>query len=177
MDSEDELWRPKPSRPYESTTARLQVPQAALDGTSRLLQRAGRRESGVFWYGSKDSDGGGTVKYIVAPPQRMAPRNYHVSAGALTDIVSRLPNDWKALAQVHSHPGIRVEHSCYDDRMASSRRALSLVFPLYGRATDPFPAGIGVHEFQIDYWHLLDEETAAKRILVCDGHVKIEDQR
>jgi len=149
----------------------------ALEASVSLLQRAGRRESGVLWYGTRDTSGSGIVKYVVAPPQTMAPRNYHVAADALTEIVSRLPDDWKALAQVHSHPGIRVEHSRYDDRMASSRRALSLVFPLYGNLREPFPTGIGIHEFQIDYWHLLDDATASQRVVICDGSVKIEDLR
>lgn len=89
----------------------------------------------------------------------------------------RLPDDWKPLAQIHSHPGIRVEHSNYDDRMMSSRRALSLVFPAYGHPRSSFPHGVGVHEWQNEYWHLLDEAKAKRRVIVADGNVKIEDFR
>jgi hypothetical protein len=177
MDSEDALFRPAPALPYQPVTLQLRVPADALSATLMLLQRAGQCESGLFWYGPKDSVGNGTVMWVVAPRQRMSWGNYHISAEALAEVVHRLPNDWKPLAQVHSHPGLGVEHSTYDDRMASSRRALSLVFPSYGRPTAPFPRGVGVHEWQSDYWHLLDLEYATRRVIVVDGGVQVEDFR
>ena len=119
----------------------------------------------------------GLVQHIAAPHQRMSWGNYHVSPEALAKIVHRLPEGWKPLAQVHSHPGQRVEHSNYDGRMMSSQKALSLVFPSYGRMTAAFPQGVGVHEWQIDYWHLLDDRQAARRVVVTDGSVTVEDLR
>lgn len=177
MDSEDALFRPAPAQPYQPVKLQLRVPTEALTATLMLLQRAGRCESGLFWYGPKDTIGNGTVMWVVAPRQRMAWGNYHISAEALAEIVYRLPDDWKPLAQVHSHPGSDVEHSNYDDRMASSRRALSLVFPCYGRPIAPFPNGVGVHEWQSGYWHLLDLECATRRVVVIGGAVKVEDFR
>ena len=103
--------------------------------------------------------------------------NYTIPADALAEVVYRLPDDWKPLAQVHSHPGKRVEHSSYDDRMMSSRRALSLVFPVYGRSDEPFPVGIGIHEWQNDYWHLLDLASAEGRVVIVNGTVQVEDMR
>jgi hypothetical protein len=62
--------------------------------------------------------------------------------------------------------------------MMSSRRSLSLVFPSYGRL-DPsaFARGVGVHEWQIDYWHLLDAVQTERRVAVTTGNVTIEDLR
>ncbi|HUO22703.1 MAG TPA: Mov34/MPN/PAD-1 family protein [Caulobacteraceae bacterium] len=177
MDDEDDLFRPPPPCPYQPSAVQLHVPMTALTATLTLLQRAGRRESGVFWYGARHPDGGGQVAYVVAPRQRMSWGNYGVSATALAEVVHRLPDGWKPLAQVHSHPGGRVEHSNYDDRMASSRKALSLVFPFYGRLNSVFPVGVGVHEWQNDYWHLLPPDTAAKRVVLTDGEVRVEDFR
>jgi hypothetical protein len=177
MESEDELHRPPAPLSYKPTGLQLSVPAAAVSGTLALLQRAGRRESAVFWYGTRDAAGNGIVRYAVAPRQRMTWGNYWVSPEALAEVVHRLPDDWRPLAQTHSHPGIRVEHSNYDDRMMSSRRALSLVFPAYGRPRRSFPHGVGVHEWQSDYWHLLDEADARRRVVVTEGNVKIEDFR
>ncbi|HZV07006.1 MAG TPA: Mov34/MPN/PAD-1 family protein [Gemmataceae bacterium] len=177
MESEEDLSRPPPSRPYQPGSATLRVPAQALSATLALLQRAGRRESGLFWYGPRDASGNGEVAYVVAPRQRMTWGNYHVSADALAEIVHRLPDGWKPLAQVHSHPGLRVEHSNYDDRIASSRKALSLVFPSYGHANHGFPSGIGIHEWQSDYWHLLDPSEAAKRVVIGVGSVRVDDLR
>lgn len=35
--------------------------------------------------------------------------------------------------------------------------------------------GVGVHEWQSDYWHLLDLECATRRVV--DGAVRVEDFR
>jgi hypothetical protein len=178
MDSEeDDLYRPAPVRPYVPGTAQLRVPASALSATMALLQRAGRRESGLFWYGLRDTDGNGEVKYVVAPRQRMSWGNYFVSAEALAEAVDRLAEGWKPLAQIHSHPGGRIEHSNYDDRMVSSRKALSLVFPSYGHFRGRFPTGIGVHEWQNEYWYLLDTADATRRVIIGTGDAKVEDLR
>lgn len=177
MESEDDLMRPRPLRPYQPGNIRLNLPESALKATLALLQRAGARESGLFWYGPKDQAGNGRVAYVAAPRQLMTWGNYHVPADALSEVVRGLDEGWSPLAQVHSHPGLRIEHSRYDDRMASTRKALSLVFPSYGRPRDPFPAGVGVHEFQHDYWHLLDAVNAARRVVLCDGNIKVDDFR
>ena len=178
METEDELRRPPPPCPYQAGPARLYLPDNALAGTLALLQRARRLESGVYWYGTKTKEGDGQVKLVVAPLQYMSWSNFVVSTQALTAIVSRLPDDWKPLAQVHSHPGARVEHSNYDDRMASSKRALSVVFPHYGHCRVSFPGDVGVHEYQNNYWHLLDTEAARRRITVTTAaDVQVEDHR
>lgn len=177
MDNEGDLLRPPPRRPYQLGHSTLAVPTAAIEATLQFLQRAGRRESGMFWYGPRDAAGNGRVAYVAVPRQRMSWGNYGVRPEALAEIVHALPDGWKSLAQIHSHPGPHVEHSTYDDQMASSRKALSLVYPFYGHVREPFPASIGVHEWQHDYWYLLDDATARRRVIVTNGAVKAEDFR
>jgi hypothetical protein len=177
MTMEDELKRNVPPFPYKPGTVRLFLPLGALKATRHLLQLAGGREAGAMWYGPKDADGNGTVSYVVAPRQRMRRGNYHVSAEALAEVIYRLPEGYKPLAQVHSHPGKWVEHSSYDETMVSSQRILSLVFPFYGRQTSDFPHGIGVHEWQDGYWHCLDLDSAMRRISLANGEVRVEDMR
>jgi Prokaryotic homologs of the JAB domain len=177
MENEDDLFRPPAPRPYQPGNARLWLPTKALKATLKTLQSVGRRECGIFWYGPKESDGSGRVEYVAVPKQRMSCGNFHVSTDALNEIVHQLSENWKPVAQVHSHPRAGVEHSNYDDRMMSSRKALSLVFPSYGRPRATFPQDVGVHEFQIDYWHLLDQDNAARRVVLCDGDVKVDDFR
>jgi hypothetical protein len=70
------------------------------------------------------------------------------------------------LSQIHTHPGLGVEHSRYDDAHANSRRALSVVLPFYGRWHGVWPRGIGVHEFQSSYWHLLSDADAGRRVAI-----------
>lgn len=177
MDTEDELLRLPPPCLYVPVGLQLKVPADALAATTSLLRRAGKRESGLLWYGPKDSAGNGRATFVVAPRQEMTWGNYTISADALAEVVHGLPDGWKPLAQVHSHPGRRVEHSSYDDRMVSSRRILSLVFPYYGCGNRPFPVGVGIHEWQNGYWHLLDHTAAERRVIIIDGTGKVEDLR
>ena len=103
--------------------------------------------------------------------------NYSVSTEALTAIVQGLPDGFKPLAQIHSHPHAGVEHSRYDDRLTSSKKALSIVFPHYGRYRGSFPVGLGVHEWQDGYWHLLAAAEAAQRVVIGGGVIRVEDRR
>ncbi len=177
MDNEDDLRRPPPKRPYRPGNVQLRIPEAALFATLDILQRAGRRESGLFWYGPRDGAGNGKVAFVVAPRQRMSEGNYWIPAEAMAEIVHGLPESYRPLAQIHSHPGGGVEHSNYDDRMMSSRKALSLVFPFYGHIRKPFPGGIGIHEWQEDYWYLLEPPYAATRVVVTEGKAEVKDLR
>lgn len=156
--------RPPPPRPYAWGGQVLSVTVAAVGATLQMLQRAGARESGAFWYGERTPEGG-IVRAVLAPRQRMERDWFDVPPPAMSEMAEVLRDtDWRPLAQIHSHPGPRVEHSVYDDRMIGSRRALSLVVPHYGRWRGPWPSGLGVHEHQDDYWHLLDEAAAGRRV-------------
>ncbi|WOS66962.1 MULTISPECIES: Mov34/MPN/PAD-1 family protein [Sinorhizobium] len=153
MEDEDLLRRPPAPRPYVPSNALLLVPPQAVLATRQLLQRAGRREACVFWYGDRDDVS--VVRSVRAPVQQSFRGNYHVEPEAMSQMVHNLDANWRPLAQVHSHPGLNTEHSRYDDKMMSSRKVLSIVFPLYGVQAAPWPSGLGIHEWQIDYWHML----------------------
>lgn len=175
--SEDLLRRRPPAAPYRAGDAVLFVPERAVAATLELLQRFGRLEACVFWFGTRSREGG-TVEAVLAPRQRMTWGNYLVAPQAMIEMADMLPVEaWKPLAQVHSHPGAGVEHSTYDDEMVSSRRSLSLVFPFYGRWADPWPKGVGIHEHQDGYWHLLPSAEAAERVRLTNGDILCRDLR
>ena len=177
MYDEDPEKRQPPPAPYQPGASYVSVPVDAFARTLLLLRRAGSFESSVFWYGTKDAEENATVAYVVAPQQLSRPRNYHVTAASVSAMVRRLSPGWKPIAQIHSHPGDSVEHSTYDDRMAISTNALSLVVPRYGRWSGMFPERIGVHEWQKGYWHLLTLSEARGRIQLTSGEVTVEDLR
>jgi|HubBroStandDraft_1064217.scaffolds.fasta_scaffold158984_2 proteasome lid subunit RPN8/RPN11 len=178
-DSGEGLFRTAPAVPYEPTTAQLRVPRQALALTLDLFTRAGRREMCSFWYGPASVPELQRVSAVVIPRQRQSWGNYHVTADAMQLIHAQVsPLHLVNFAQVHSHPGARVEHSRYDDRMANSRRALSLVIPHYGGWQGAWPQGIGIHEFQRDYWHLLNGLDAERRVVLTeDTEVRVIDCR
>lgn len=163
----DLLRRPAPPRPYRPSARRLHACTNALTTTLQALRSVGEREGCCFWYGERGADGTDQLKVVVMPRQLNRLLNYYVPADAIQAAHSVARSlGCTFLANVHSHPGFDVEHSRYDDEMMPSRSALSLVFPHYGGwQPDAWPSGVGVHEFQDEYWHLLGPDHAATRIL------------
>src|SRR5258708_5783528 len=173
-DNESAIIRPKPTILYRATSAVLRVPPLAIEATLQALRRQGRVETCCFWFGERDASGNGIVQAVGVPRQRGTWGNYFVPADAMGEMLAALPREeWRTLAQIHSHPGVSVEHSFYDDRMASSRRALSIVFPNYGHWHAPWPSGTGVHEHQAGYWYLLKADQAAQRVWIEAGDAVI----
>jgi hypothetical protein len=163
------LLRPSPRVPYTPTGALLVVPSVAWEQTLAVFTSAAARrvEACCFWYGVRDQDRRATVHAVIVPKQRNTWGNYHIPAAAMAEVAAASrPEGWVNLSQIHTHPGHRVEHSRYDDAHANSRRALSLVLPYYGRWQGVWPRGIGVHEFQNDYWHFLSDADAERRVIV-----------
>lgn len=179
MNTEDEdfFGRPEPLHPYRPTQLSLRVPNDAVVQTVKLLQKARRRESGVFWYGLRDDAGNGEVAHVAAPRQQMRPRNFHVAPEAMAQVVFNLRDGHRPLAQIHSHPAMGIEHSRYDDKMMNNTRVLSIIFPRYGQLRGAFPVGCGVHEWQDNYWHLLSYADAARRVILTEGRVDVADYR
>lgn len=177
MQDEDFLRRPPPSRPYLPTSAVLHISPGAVKATCELLQKAGRSEACVFWYGERDGELW-HVRSVRSPVQTSYRGNYHVEPDAMSQMVRDLPDGWRPLSQIHSHPGIGTEHSRYDDRMVSSRKILSIVFPLYGKPVGKWPDGLGVHEWQIDYWHMLSPEQVRARLSLREAeNLEVRDFR
>lgn len=162
----------------------LAVPADAVRVTSAFFRSIGRMEACCFWFGKRPETEGARVAAIIIPRQRNRPGNYHVEADAMLRVgeVAR-ERGWKNLAQVHSHPGIEVRHSGYDDEMANSRRALSLVYPTYGTMPATwryhgwlwwlwprkFPREIGVHAFIDGEWAYLAEADVTMALSVVAG--------
>jgi acylaminoacyl-peptidase len=46
-----------------------------------------------------------------------------------------------------------------------------------GQITERFPSGVGIHEWQDGYWHMLDGAAAVRRVVIIAGEVKVEDLR
>ena len=180
-DVENEGWRRSPpSKPYREVADVLDIPAAVLIRTREAFARyaAAKLEGCCFWYGVRQPTA--RVRAIVIPKQTNSWGNYHVSGDAMAKVSEATRNEgWRNLVQLHSHPGFNVEHSWYDDEMASTKKALSIVLPLYGKQAIRWPTGIGVHEYQDGYWHLLTDQQAARRVRVVgdDADVPMLDLR
>lgn len=168
--------RATPVRPYVPGDQVLEISNDVLDATfqahSSFLKL--RVESCCFWYGIELSNTVSRVTAVVVPRQSNSWGNYHVSSQAIAEVARTTKSlGLRNLSQIHTHPGQLVEHSLYDDRMANSRRALSLVLPFYGIPNCVWPDDIGIHEFQEDYWYRLSIKQAARRVLVVGTYASI----
>ncbi|MGR5354382.1 Mov34/MPN/PAD-1 family protein, partial [Vibrio sp. DNB22_19_2] len=78
-------------------------------------------ESACLWLGSLDSVGNGLVKAVVVPMQINRPQNYSVPGEAMMKVAELArAQGWTVVGAIHSHPGVGVEHSSYDDEMTPS---------------------------------------------------------
>lgn len=180
---EDELsiWRDPPLRPHTPTGRTLNVPTNLLHATYAALSPY--REAGVeaccFWYGTRETDAVERVVAVILPRQRNYRGSFEISVDAVSvTAAATRPRGWLNLAQIHTHPGVNVEHSRYDDGHVNSRRALSIVLPRYGEPRSSWPDDIGIHEFVGDYWYLLEPDDARHRVkFVPDLPVETMDLR
>jgi len=162
----------------------LSVPVDTIRLTAKSLRSMRHMEACCFWFGNRIDDMIGSVEAIVVPRQENHRGHYHVTPEAMLQVAASVrPFGWKNLAQIHSHPGPGVQHSGYDDEMANSRRALSLVFPDYGHLPGawrfrgwlwrfwpkPFPAAVGVHTFMDGRWQYLTDQDAMARFTLTGG--------
>ena len=162
----------------------LTVSPDTIRMTSALLYSMPNMEACCFWFGARSPSGTAFVSGIVIPRQLNNRGHYHVEARAMVEVANvARARGWKNLAQVHSHPGPEVTHSGYDDEMANSRRALSLVFPKYGYMPGMWhfrgwlcriwpvvlPDEIGVHAFLDGKWGRLNRAAACAALNVAAG--------
>lgn len=161
-----------PPRPYAPNGKALLLPQQLPTAVATALgPRSGAQaEGGALLYGERGRDGQpDTVRGLVVPAQIRNRRNYHIPRESITAAsTATREHGWVVLAQAHTHPGRHVEHSWYDDRNAISAKALSFVAPDFGADPGQWLAGVGVHEFQTDWWHLLTVEQANARVVLAD---------
>lgn len=170
MNDETAMWRPAPPSRYVPTGKVLMVPEPTLARTVASLRTSGNVESTCLWLGILHDDGNAEVQAIVAPKQTNRPRSYLVSGDAMLEVADLArAHRWTVVGAIHSHPGVFVEHSTYDDEMTPSRRAASIVVPCYGHWSGPWPRGLGVHEYFERYWHLLSEEQARQRVALFNA--------
>lgn len=163
--------RPEPLQAYVPNGRVLSVPRQGIDAVFQVLRPYARRrvEAGMFFYGERYPNGDTLVRSVVVPRQENHWGNYYVSAQAMAEVaLATNDTDWVNIAQLHTHPGTWVDHSPYDDRVANSIRAISVVIPRYGRDASSWPSALGVHEWQEGHWHRLDTATSASRIQVVD---------
>ncbi len=163
---------------------KIAVPALTIRMTSAVFRTVRNMESCCFWFGRGQQSDIARVEAIVVPRQRNTAGNYHVDADAMIEVANvARERGWKNLAQIHSHPGTSVGHSGYDDEMANSRRALSLVYPNYGWLPGmwrfhgwlwalwptPLPQGIGVHAFVEGRWAFLSRTDIGAAMQLVSG--------
>lgn len=150
----------------------LLVPELIWEQTLDIFEPFSRSdlEAGCIWYGRR-GDEFNVVSMIGVPKQVNNPRNFHIDADSLAELTETIgETGLTVVAQVHIHPGIRVEHSPYDDEMIVSRRIHSLVIPYYGKRPCEI-SDVGVHLFGEGRWVLLESAEAVETVRIIPSVV------
>lgn len=157
--------RNPPTSGYTPNDRTLTIHPAVLDALRDVADSfvVDQLEWCALLYGTRH-DAGADIDCVVVPAQDNHRTFYNVTGDAMA-AASASAGDWLLVGQVHAHPGVDVEHSTIDDEKAASLKALSLVLPHYGSRL-PALDGLGVHDYQQHYWHLLEDTVGRKKITV-----------
>jgi proteasome lid subunit RPN8/RPN11 len=146
--------------------------------TGRLLRQSRRgrqRHEGIVYWAGRDTGTDVIITTCIAPRAVTDRGSFRVSAEANARAVMAM-NDLHLvlLAQIHSHPGVLVDHSKGDNAGAFMpfEKYLSIIVPDYARE-DPWPlTKCGVHRFvRGDFQRLANNEVEDKFRLLptsCD---------
>src|SRR6187551_925086 len=152
--------------PVMQEQAMLLIPDRAWN---QMLDVFASRPSKIERVGYLDGVRGDTkrvVTTVTIPDAVLGSGHYHVGVDAAHQAGQALRRHGLVrLAQVHTHPGRRVDHSETDDRYAYSQvsGSISIVLPEHGR-TRPAPADAGVHVREPHGWRQLSSAEADQLI-------------
>lgn len=128
-----------------------------------LATSPARVERVAYLDGIRLAGGDGVVTTATVPQAQQSAGHFTVTADEMSRAGKHLRNHGLVrLAQVHTHPGLDVDHSIIDDTCAYSRKqgAISIVLPRHA-AGDPLPTEGAVHVHDGQQWHRLSPVDAA----------------
>lgn len=108
---------------------------------------------------------------VTLPNAELHPRHFTVSGEAMSEAGQHFREfGLRRIAQVHTHPGRRVDHSPFDDDNAYSHLdgAVSIVVPSHARHR-PGLLECGVHLREGAGWHMLSEQEVSRLIKCIPG--------
>jgi proteasome lid subunit RPN8/RPN11 len=142
--------------------------------STSLLQGArdevSAHEKVLYWAGIR-SDGVWHITTCIEPELTSTWGSYQTSASANAKVIQYLAaNELELLSQVHSHPGIFIDHSNGDDRGAFMpyEGFLSIVVPFYGVDGILPLTQCGVHRFQNGGFYRLSESEIDEGFSIID---------
>jgi hypothetical protein len=150
-----------------SSPASLVIAPNLWNATLDVLQSYSRRgvEAGCFWYGTRN-DNYALASLLAIPQQVNRRQNFHIPADSLAEMTQMASaSGLVAVAQIHTHPGVDVKHSPWDDAQIVSQNVWSLVMPNYGKLPVNF-SDVGVHRFRDGRWRRLTADEVGKTLLI-----------
>ncbi len=108
---------------------------------------------------------------VTLPNAELHPTYFTVSGEAMSEAGQHFRKfGLQRIAQVHTHPGRRVDHSRFDDDNAYSQLdgAVSIVLPSHARHR-PGLLDCGVHVREVDGWRMLSAQELCRLIQSIPG--------
>jgi proteasome lid subunit RPN8/RPN11 len=155
------------------------IPANVVARTIELLRQSGTRtdphEGIVYWAGRRHG-AESVVTTCIAPAAATTRGSFDTSAETNARVIMALAKaGLELLGQVHSHPGLFVDHSHGDDENALMpyKGFFSIVVPAYARK-GMLPLGIcGVHVFEGAYFRRLSQPELDSRFRVVDDIIDL----
>lgn len=162
---------------------RFRVPNQAIEFTEQVLKQYGSIDDGhegfVYWCGRR-SGASRSVELVIAPRLDSRFAGVQISSASNADFVATLSDhSMVEIAQVHSHPGDWVEHSCGDDRLTPFKvdGLLSIVVRRFGAEGILPLTRCGIHLFQGNRFHRCSDAWVRSHVALGRGRATFRDLR
>ena len=158
---------------------RLLVQRSLLEKTHRVFFDYWLKgfEGVAYWHGMENDRGATDIALaLVVPESKNTLGNFEVTTEETTRMGHLMAKKGLVcLAQVHTHPGMLLSQSKYDEQHALSRRDgfLSLIVPEYGNVSLYDLENVSVHESWAGSWVSLDKIAKGKRVQIVDDFLDL----
>lgn len=179
MRPDDRPRRWKPRLPVRDLRGDFLITQAAVDAAARLLPTFrgpdGDHEGLVFLLG-RDLGPLTILTTAIAPDADHGPGHVMCDEAAVGAVGrAARAHGLGLLAQLHTHPRERIEHSVGDDSLVLMpfEGMLSLIAPWYGRVGLQPLHGLGVHQHQDGRWVLIHPDSVREHLHVVPDAIDL----
>jgi hypothetical protein len=169
-------WR----RQLASDYPQVLIHQVVLPTTIQALQQSRDEKSaheGIVYWAGKATNSVWIITTSIAPKAETTWGSFATSAASNAKVITFLAtNGLELLAQVHSHPGSRVDHSDGDDHGALMpyENYLSLIVPNYAKDGILPLTRCGIHRFNNGQFKRLTTTEIKKLFQIIPSHQNFE---
>lgn len=154
-------------------TPRVYISDEILNNTTRLLRSYKDRKEdheGIVYWAGRCTERDWFITTCIAPKAQTSWGSFSTNVKANAEVISCISKyGLQLLAQVHSHPGKKVDHSDGDDKNAFMpyEGFISIVVPEYGiKGMEPLHI-CGIHRFEMRRFRRLSDIEVRNNFMIA----------